>query len=325
MLNPIISILGLLFCILFPFIWQRREDNGKINSSKLRSWIIGIVRYWLAASICTYGFAKILRTQFEQSFSTSDSLVKSLSGFDLTWNYFGHSYAMAVVIAIFQIGGSILLLFRRTTFLGAMILFPVMLNILLINWFYNIAAYAFLNSILYTSGLLYLILFRWKDIKLIIFQPIYAFPAIRFGFGKFLLRALVIIYPLMVIYHYAYTDKPLFLVGKWQVDQMIRNIDTMQANGWLTDSTAWKNIYFEENGVAFISSNPFMVDKRKSLQGTYIYDSAFHDIILLFGYNKFSRDTMIVKVKVFNKRLMQWNLQNHQDSLHLLLSKKEGK
>ena len=218
-----------------------------------------------------------------------------------------------------------LLLFRRTTLSGVVILFPLMLNILLINWFYHIGAYAFLNSILYTLGLLYLLVFRWKDIKTILFKPVYTFPAISLGFVKVLLRIFVVLYPLGVIYLFAYTDKPLFLVGKWQLDLMIRNKDTLQSNAWLTDSTAWKNIYFEEYGAVFISSNPYVLDKRKSHRGTYIYDSAFHDIVLFSGQNKRQQDTMVVKVNVLNGSHMKWNLVNHNDSLKLLLSKPGGK
>jgi hypothetical protein len=319
------TVLGFLFCIIFPFIWQHREGKGKINSDKLRSWIGGIIRYWLAACISSYGFAKILRTQFEHSISSNDSLVQNLSGFDLTWNYFGHSYALALIIALAQIGGSVLLLFRRTTLLGVIILFPVMLNILLINWFYNIDAYAFLNSILYTLGLLYLLIFRWKDIRAILFKPVYTFPIIRLGLIKFLIRVLVIAYPLGVIYHFSYTNKPSFLVGKWHVDQLIRNNDTLKSNAWLTDSTAWQNIYLEESGAISISSNPYMIDKKKSPRGSYIYDSTFHDILLLFGPNRFQMDTLIVKVNILDNRQMKWNLVNHSDSLLLQLSKVEDK
>ena len=325
LLNPVMTFAGLLFCIIYPFIWQRKEERGKINSEKLRSWISGIVRYWLAASICTYGFAKILKAQFYQSISANDSLVQSLSGFDLTWNYFGHSYALSVIIAIFQIGGSVLLLFRRTTLLGAVILLPVILNILLINLFYQIGALPFLYSILYTLGLVYLLVFRWKDIKVILFKPVYTFPAIRLGFVKVLLRIFVVVYPLGLIYHLANTDKLLFLVGKWHVDQMIRNNDTLKSNAWLTDSAAWENIYFEKNGTIFISSNPYMIDKRKYPRGTYIYDSAFHDIVLLLRPARSRQDTLIVKVNILNNRQMKWNLVSHNNSLLLQLSKVESK
>ena len=325
LLNPVMSFAGFLFCIIYPFIWQRKEEKGEINSEKLRSWIAGIVRYWLAASICTYGFAKILKAQFYPSISANDSLVQSLSGFDLTWNYFGHSYALAVIIAIFQIGGSVLLLFRRTTLLGTVILLPVMLNILLINWFYNIGALPFLYSILYTLGLIYLLVFRWKDIKAILFKPVYTFPAIRLGFVKDLLRIFVVVYPLVLIYHLANTDKLPFLVGKWHVDQMIRNSDTLKSNAWLTDSAAWENIYFEKNGAIFISTNPYMIDKRKYPRGTYIYDSSFHDIVLLLRPARSMQETLIVKVNILNNRQMKWNLVSNNDSLLLQLTKVKGK
>jgi hypothetical protein len=325
LLNPIMTIFGFLFCVIFPFIWQRKENTGKINSDKLRSWIVGIIRYWLAACICIYGFAKILKTQFAHSISSNDSLVRSLSGFDLTWNYFGHSYALAVIIALFQIGGSLLLLFRRTTLLGAILLFPVMLNILLINWFYDINTYAFLNSILYSLGLLYLLLFRWKDIKSILFKPVYTFPAVRLGFVKYFIRFLVIAIPLGVIYHYANTDKPSFMVGKWHVDQMVRNNITLKSTAWLTDSTAWKNIYFEKNGAIVISSNPYVIDMRISPRGRYIYDSTFHLLVLALGQNSFQKDSLVVKVDILNNKQMKWDLVNHNDSILLQMSKVEDK
>jgi hypothetical protein len=320
LLNPIMTIAGSLFCIIFPFIWQRKEELGKIDSEKMRSWIGDIIRYWLAVSISMYGFAKILKTQFEQSVSTNDSLIQSLSGFDLTWNYFGHSYALTVIIGLFQIVGSMLLLFRRTTLLGTVVLFPVMFNILLINWFYHIEAYAFLNSILYTLGLVYLLAFRWKDIKAILFKPVQKFTSVNSAFLKYLLRIFAIVYPLLVIYHIAHANKPLFLVGKWGVDEMIRNNDTLQPTAWLTDTTVWKNIYFEKNGAVFISSNPYILDKRRSPRGTYIYDSAFHDLIL-----SFKQDKIVIKVNILNDTQMKWNLIDHNNSLLLQLSKAEVK
>jgi len=67
------------------------------------------------------------------------------------------------------------------------------------------------------------------------------------------------------------------------------------------------------------------LDKRKSYRGTYIYDSAFDDIVLLFGRNIRQQDTMVVKVNVLNSRQMKWDLVSHNDSLLLQLSKVESK
>jgi hypothetical protein len=46
-----------------------------------------------------YGFAKILKTQFAVSYLRNDTPAGQLNGFELTWNYFGHSYWLAVIIA----------------------------------------------------------------------------------------------------------------------------------------------------------------------------------------------------------------------------------
>jgi hypothetical protein len=124
-----------------------------------------MLRYWLALEIATYGFAKILKTQFARSYIRENTPVVQLNGFELTWNYFAHSYPLAVIIGLLQIGGAILLLFRRTTLFGVVILLPIMLNIVLINLFYHIAAGAFMNSVLFTLGLLYLLLLRRSALR----------------------------------------------------------------------------------------------------------------------------------------------------------------
>jgi hypothetical protein len=323
LLNLLISIAGFLFCIVFPFIWQRRESKGTLDSDKLKAWIRGILRYWLAACISTYGFAKILGSQFEHSYATSDSLVKNLSGFELTWNYFGFSYGMTLIIALVQIGGSVLLLFRRTTLLGSVILFPVMFNILLINFFYNIGAVPFLNSILYTLGLVFLLLLRWQDIKAILFRSSDSLPPVRLGFIKYVIRTLIILYSFGLIYHFTTTNKSSTLVGKWQVDHFIRNNDTLNANAWLTDSSVWKNIYIEEYKKITLSANPYMIDKNKSLRGKYIYDSSYHTLILILNRSMYKKDTLHIKVNFINDRQMKWALLSQNDSLLLQLSKIE--
>jgi len=132
-------ILGIVAGIGFSFPWHKLESRRRINSGKLHAWLRGILRYWLAFEIATYGFAKVFKTQFAVSFLRDDTPVGRLSGFELTWNYYGHSYALSIIIASMQIGGSILLLFRHTTLLGVVILLPVLINIFLIDFFYQIA------------------------------------------------------------------------------------------------------------------------------------------------------------------------------------------
>ena len=127
------------------------------------------MRYWLAFQISFYGYAKLMNTQLFQDVYWNNTLTGKLAGLELTWTYFGFSHGMSAIIAFAQIGGSILLLFRKTTLLGVCILLPVLLNITLIDIFYGIFAPLAL-AIVFTLELLFLLLLRWKDLVEVFFR-----------------------------------------------------------------------------------------------------------------------------------------------------------
>ena len=234
-------ILGIAAAFGFSFSWHKRESRRRINSGKLHAWLRGILRFWLAFEISTYGFGKILKTQFADSYVRADIPVGQLSGFQLTWNYFTHSYALAVIIACLQIGGSILLLFRRTTLFGVVILLPVLVNIFLIDLFYHIPGGAFLNSILFTLGLLYLLLLQWPALIGVFWARVTDLPGLRLSGLKNIFRFLAIVLPFGILF-FALSRIPVSpLAGKWTVDRLVRNRDTVKKTAWLTDSLAWTN------------------------------------------------------------------------------------
>ncbi|MCC6287664.1 MAG: hypothetical protein IT249_07250 [Chitinophagaceae bacterium] len=156
----VFSLVGLSFLssLIFPFIWQRHENNQKINSEKIYAIVYGIIRYTIAFNLASFGWKKLLGLQFVVPNEISDKPMNQQSGEWLTWFYFGHSFAFGVILSIIQIGGSYLLLFRRTLLLGATILFAFMLNLTLINIFYQMNAGALLQSIILAIGIAFLIL-----------------------------------------------------------------------------------------------------------------------------------------------------------------------
>jgi hypothetical protein len=88
--------------------------------------------------ILFYAFAKILGTQFTTQPSVYDQPISSLSGFNLTWYYFGYSFWYGIFIAASQILSSLLLFFRKTTRLGIVLFLSFMVNILLLDYAYDI-------------------------------------------------------------------------------------------------------------------------------------------------------------------------------------------
>jgi hypothetical protein len=156
----VFSLVGISFLssLIFPFIWQSQEKYQKINSEKVYAIVYGIIRYTIAFNLASFGWKKLFGLQFVVPTEISNKPMNHQSGEWLTWYYFGHSFTFGVIIAIIQIGGSYLLLFRRTLLLGATILFAFMLNLTLINIFYQMNAGALLQSVLLTIGITFLIL-----------------------------------------------------------------------------------------------------------------------------------------------------------------------
>lgn len=116
-----------------------------------------VVRYLVALTLMAYGFAKLNGSQFTVLDSELDRPMGEVSGFWLTWYYFGYSRVYGTLLALMQIGGAALLLSRRTTLLGALFLLPVVGNIVLVNLFYGIAPGALLVSVLLLAGLVALL------------------------------------------------------------------------------------------------------------------------------------------------------------------------
>ncbi|HEX2253435.1 MAG TPA: hypothetical protein VHQ65_09225 [Thermoanaerobaculia bacterium] len=121
-----------------------------------------LLRYAIGFVLIFYGFAKVMGSQFTILDSELDKPMGEVSGFWLTWYYFGYSAVYGNLIALGQIGGGLLLTFRRTALLGAAILFGIVSNIVLINFFFGIPSGATGVALLLWLGLL-AILVTYRD------------------------------------------------------------------------------------------------------------------------------------------------------------------
>ena len=94
---------------------------------------------WVAAGLCfVYGFAKLNGSQFTVLDSELTKPMGEVSGFWLTWYYFGYSPVYGNGLALLQILSGMLLVVPRTALAGAVLLLPVAANIVLIDLFYGV-------------------------------------------------------------------------------------------------------------------------------------------------------------------------------------------
>ncbi|KQX09031.1 hypothetical protein [Flavobacterium sp. Root420] len=158
--------IALLLSVLFPFVWHFLEQRQKINTAKVYAILYSGIRYCIAFNIASFGWKKFYGLQFIVPAEISSMPMNQQSGEWLTWYYFGYSHAFGIIIALIQIIGGYMLLFIRTLLIGAIILFSLLLNLTLINVFYQMNAGALLQSVLLTIGVFYLVILdskKWID------------------------------------------------------------------------------------------------------------------------------------------------------------------
>jgi hypothetical protein len=107
------------------------------------------VRFGLAGIMFGYGFAKIIPTQMPHPFI--DRLVEPFGEFSpmgLLWTFMGYSTVYEVFTGLGEALGSALILFRRTTTLGAILLIAVLANVALLNYTFDVPVKLYSTNLL---------------------------------------------------------------------------------------------------------------------------------------------------------------------------------
>jgi hypothetical protein len=284
------AVMGLLYLT----IATSKERRGKFNAEKAHAILFGVIRFWLAAAISSYGFAKISGAQFQGSneIILRDSLLGDVSGNYLTWYYFNFSHTYMLIIGYVQIAGALLLLFRRTTLAAIFILLPVMVNIVLIDIFYGIPAVPTANAIVFTAALIYLLLLYFQKILMLFFRTNYPMANPVNNVIKNVLRISVLafvfinIYQSSLKYSNASATEDAALSGKWKVEECWTNGVETSPNAWLTDSSVWATIYFFNDRYCAVGSNPYYFDRTKQNFGKYNFDKTKHILNIYFFNTK---------------------------------------
>jgi hypothetical protein len=280
----------LLTSLIYPIIWQRKEKKQTANSSKILAFWQGVIRYGLAFDIAHFGWKKVFLQQFITPYVLYDEKLGNLSGEWLTWNYFGFSYGFGLIVASIQIGGSILLLFQKTRLLGFVLLLPVLLNILFINYFYGLNAGALLQSIVLSLGLLYLLFIDYGRLVAFFLQSKDTLQNINLGnnFIKNSLRFSMIFIPFLLAFsvYYSYLMPPN-IRGAYEVKSQ-SNAKTDTISSVNIEARVYKKVYFDRNNDCIVEYN------KGKLYGNYNFDNVSNEVTITFG----KPDSSILKAKV---------------------------
>jgi hypothetical protein len=150
---------GLVFLasLAAAFIWSF-FDRGAQNYAQLYSWLRVIVRYRLALALITYGLIQLFPLQFPKL--TISDLNTNYADF-LPWKiyYLTNSAAAAhyeETVGLFEVLSGLLLLWRRLATIGAVIAIAVLLNVVVVNFAYQLGDHVYATFLFGLAALLVL-------------------------------------------------------------------------------------------------------------------------------------------------------------------------
>jgi uncharacterized membrane protein YphA (DoxX/SURF4 family) len=321
---PIAGGSALLLAILWSII-----DKQRHHYIRLRYLLQTMLRIFLAYTIMQYGAAKVLDVQFNSNISSLDSRVVDMRPMSVAWSFFGYSFPYEFFIGCSQIAAALLLLFRRTATLGAIVMVTIMSNIVFVNFAFDVCVKFF--SCTYLAMSLYLLaddaarltnvllfnktaekrswpqLFQKKIMKRIA------------GVIGILLGLFAIAYPMYDTLHMKEkygVGKHTALYGVWSVDSLHHSRDSINL-ALHADEGGWRKIIFEDYNAASIKSWTstldyfgYDVDTAKHsvhMSRTYpdtllVINSAYHlDKDTLYLRGKYGEDSLYVRLHLLRK------------------------
>ncbi|MEP6689568.1 MAG: hypothetical protein ABJD07_00350 [Gemmatimonadaceae bacterium] len=213
------------------------------------------VRYSLGCTMIIYAAAKVIKTQFrDPGLAALSTPLGSLAPNELMWYFMGYSYAYNLFAGMGELAGSLLLFFRRTTTLGALLVIAVMSNVVVMDFVYDI------NSVtIWATHLLFMaVLLVLPDVRRLIDVLIWNRPTASSDIGpvyagrwsrpaRIAAKAVAIFFAawqLRASWQRLHTTGDLApkppLYGAYAVEQFVVNGDSMPP--LVTDTTHWRRV-----------------------------------------------------------------------------------
>jgi hypothetical protein len=143
--------------------------NRVFTFFKSRELYLGLCRYGLGLTMIPYAVSKLLQLQFVVLPLHAWQLpLEQLPGPILAWAFLGHAGWFQVLLGVLELVPALLLLFRRTTLLGAILLLPLTLNVLLVNEAFNLWPGTRLTALVLLLLNMGVLGFEWRNLQAIL-------------------------------------------------------------------------------------------------------------------------------------------------------------
>ncbi|MCB0630953.1 MAG: hypothetical protein R2824_29240 [Saprospiraceae bacterium] len=261
----VLMLILFVLALLISMVWTVL-DRRSAHYRKHYHWLMVYVRYYLGMILISYGFAKVIKTQFP--YPGFVQLLKPLgdaSPMGLAWTFMGYSPLFNLFTGLGEVIGGFLLFFRRTTTIGAFLLISVLATVVMMNFSYDIPVKLYSTHLLLMS--VFLLTPDFKRLYHFFISNKQAEPAVytphftdrRWNMARWVVKILFIAYVLISNVNSGLQRSKQYgdlasrppLYGAYLVTNFVLNGDTLPP--LMTDDRRWKHLLVDRReGFAFI-------------------------------------------------------------------------
>jgi uncharacterized membrane protein YphA (DoxX/SURF4 family) len=316
----IVTILGTIFWSVL--------DRHRSNYRKLLYLLTVLIRAYVGFMMISYGLMKLFNMQFGD---ISEYRLKSTYGesspMGLAWTFFAYSMGYKYFMGFAELVGGLLLLFRRTSSLGAVITFTVTANIMAVNYFFDVPV-KIISTILVVMSL-FLIL---KDAKRFLNFFLLNKATEPANLGSFDgkkhpllitgLKYALIIYLVFPIYKtYSSYRNQVSIFGNYHVESYSTNGAIYKG-----DSPKWKEINIKYDSVKVLladnTSQKYLCNVDPVSKSIIIFSAGSNNREYEFNYQYTQPDVLVLnRIIQLGKELTEIKLRKTNTGLSPLMSR----
>jgi hypothetical protein len=234
-------VIGVIAAVVWTIIDRRRPRAAWVEEA-LRV----LLRYSIVLGLASYAIAKLLPIQYPGIDATTlEQRVGELRPMGLLWTTMNYSRIYSTFGGVMEMLVVVLLCFRRTATLGALISVPVMLNVALINFCYGVPVKLF-SSMIVLSALVLVAFDARRLVDVFVFhravpaeppRPPFRSPALNVArwVVKLVVVGGVIASSIHAMVTFSSAEQPL--AGTWEVTSFVR-VDLVQGH----EAARWKRL-----------------------------------------------------------------------------------
>lgn len=271
----LVAVIGTMVWTLLD--WRKNYTVGYY-------WLLVLVRYFVAMTAFSYGIIKLFGQQM--IFPTLSALATPLGNFlpmRLSWFFIGYSAPYQFFSGAAETMAAVLLLFRRTSTLGALMAAGVFLNVMMLNLCYDIPVKIFSIHLFALSCFLVLgdaqRLFHFfvlnRPTQPATLMPL---PSWRWRVTQLTLKVIFVGLFVLLPFYAVYQSRA---ASQASSDRLTTGFFVVeQFRGALADSLRWKDVIFETTKTGSVQTADTMLRQRYG-RGyfTYSLDLVRHTIV----------------------------------------------